>query len=696
MCQIHDSPGSSAPAIRNATRVLLCALGWMHAAVGAADEDVGAYFNEIPIVLTASRLQQSALDAPAPVTVVDREMIVSSGFTEIHDLLRLVPGFLVADWPDGSPIVTNHGLGDPRDRRIKVLIDGREINSPLWGDTQWQDLPIRVDDLDRIEVVRGPNGAAYGVNAFQGVINLITRPPATEDGSTVITRAGRDGFFDVGVRLNSKFGSDIDWRASASRRAAVNFEPHREAHMGLHPGEYIQRNVFNLSGSTWVSARDEVRMQFGVSDGVDRRGNPEDIEFPPHAQSARSLYFHSRWSRSLGPESELSVQYYHQEERVRAGFSVPFRALSGEIVDIPVDGNQDARRDDVEMQLSSRLSDAWRMMVGASLRYDSVESLRYFSTTESQDAFNSQLFGSVTWQPIAPLKLDFGGNLEHHDYSGTLFSPRLAANYALSADQSLRASGGIAYRAPSLMESSAFETIQYDGMVKSILYRAMFPVEPERVRYFDLGYVAHYRPLGVRLDARVFRESYSRYLDDNSCVNPPLKPDTIYANRVCRILPPPNYNPFRIEQKSFVFLNSSSFDMDGAEFSIDWSKPRWGRVVLSQAFIDISGRGTLSDPDIERSAPGSMTSLLLVKELPRRWRASVGYYHNGEFYWMNGGDRVPARDRFDVKLARRLGTVSSEDEFSITVQNAGEDYPEFHEGKYRHKGRVFAGLRLTW
>jgi len=125
MCQIHDSPGSSAPAIRNATRVLLCALGWMYAAAGAADEEVGAYFDEIPIVLTASRLQQSALDAPAPVTVVDREMIVSSGFTEIHDLLRLVPGFLVADWPDGSPIVTNHGLGDPRDRRIKVLIDGR-------------------------------------------------------------------------------------------------------------------------------------------------------------------------------------------------------------------------------------------------------------------------------------------------------------------------------------------------------------------------------------------------------------------------------------------------------------------------------------------------------------------------------------------------------------------------------------------
>lgn len=678
-------------------RALLCAFGCLTPVVtlaaGEAEED--PFFDEIPIVLTASRLEQSALDAPAAVTVIDREMIVSSGFTEIHDLMRLVPGFMVADWPDGSPVVTNHGLGDPRDRRIKVLIDGREINSPHWGDTQWQDLPIRVDDLDRIEVVRGPNGAAYGANAFQGVINLITRPPETEDGASVITRAGTDGFFDVGFRLNSAAGGDIDWRVSASRRAATNFDHYRNERTGLHSGESIQRNVFNLDGSTLLSGQDQLRMQFGVSDGVDRRGNPEDVEFPPHAQSARALYFSTRWVRSFAVDSELSVQYYHQEERVRAGFTIPVPQPGG-LIDLPVSADRDARRDDLEIQLTSPLSEDLRMMIGAGLRNDSVESLRYFSTTDSQDAFNSQLFGSLTWQPIAPLKLDLGGNLEHHDYSGTLFSPRLAANYALAKEQSLRASWGISYRAPSLMESNAIESIQYQGKIKSILAWSMDPVDPERVRYVDLGYVAHYRPIGVRLDARIFRESYSRYLDDNSCVNPPLYPVPVFPEKLCRVAPPPNFAPFRPEQKSFLFVNEGAFDMDGAEFSIDWSKPGWGRVVFSQAFIDIKGRGKLSEPDIERSAPSSMTSVLLVKDLPDRWRASVGYYHNGEFYWMNGGDRVPARDRFDFKLARRLGTASSEDEFSITVQNSGEDYPEFHSGKYRHKGRVFAGLRLTW
>lgn len=85
------------------------------------------FFDDIPIVLTASRLAQSPLDAPAAVTVIDREMIAASGFTEIHDLLRLVPGFLVAQWAGGSPTVANHGLGDAYNGRIKVMIDGRTV-----------------------------------------------------------------------------------------------------------------------------------------------------------------------------------------------------------------------------------------------------------------------------------------------------------------------------------------------------------------------------------------------------------------------------------------------------------------------------------------------------------------------------------------------------------------------------------------
>jgi len=158
-----------------------------------SDPSAEALFEAMPLVLTASRMAQSALDAPASIFVIDREMIEASGFTEIHDLLRLVPGYLVTDWPDGQPSVANHGLGDAYGNRLKVMLDGTAINNPLRGDVLWTDLPLRVDDIQRIEVIRGPNGAAYGAGAFQGVVNIITRSPVTESGVSFIGRAPPKG-----------------------------------------------------------------------------------------------------------------------------------------------------------------------------------------------------------------------------------------------------------------------------------------------------------------------------------------------------------------------------------------------------------------------------------------------------------------------------------------------------------------------
>lgn len=677
---------------------VLCLIG-PGAAVAAAD----LFFNDIPLVLTASRLARSPLDAPAPITVIDRELIAASGFTEIHDLLRLVPGFLVADWPDGAPVVANHGLGDAFDRRIKVMIDGRTINSPLWGDTKWQDLPIRVDDIERLEVVRGPNGAAYGVNAFQGVVNIITRAPATEDGITLIARAGRNGFYDHGVRINGEAGTPLDWRLSASRRSAVNFEPHREDRGPLHPGERVTYNVANFNAVSQLSARDELRLHLGASAGTSARGSPDRDSYPdhpPHDERERSLYLQLGWLRTIDVDSSLNLQYHHQQERTRGRWVI--RATIGDaLLSVPTNRDSDAHRDDLELQFNTRLSATATAMLGAGLRAEVAESLRLFGSTRPKHATHAQLFGSVTWQPLPPLTFDVGGTLERHDYSGSLFSPRLAANYALGADAAVRLSTGIAYRAPSLMESRAFETIREGDTIRRILYRALAPLEAERMRFVDLGYVAHFRGLGLSLDARAFHESYTRFIDDKSCRTYPA--DYAFATLsaqqqgvVCSRAEPANFVPLEDGQKAFYFLNSGAFIMNGAEFTADWRREGWGRIVASQAFIAIRARGALSDRDIVRSAPRAMTSLLLIKELRRRWRASLGYYHNDRFHWMNDGDRVPRRDRFDLKLARSFGARGADNEFAVTAQSVKGAYPEFHESKYRQEPRLFASVRVSW
>ncbi|MDX5364245.1 MAG: TonB-dependent receptor, partial [Pseudazoarcus pumilus] len=104
----------------------------------------------------------------------------------------------------------------------------------------------------------------------------------------------------------------------------------------------------------------------------------------------------------------------------------------------------------------------------------------------------------------------------------------------------------------------------------------------------------------------------------------------------------------------------------------------------------------MEEEQVNVSAPYSSTSLLLIKDLPGRWRASLGYYHQHAVTWLNDGGELDKRDRFDLKLARAFGAPGSDNEVAITFQSLGGSYPEFDGEKFRHEPRVFVSLRATW
>ena len=305
-----------------------------------------------------------------------------------------------------------------------------------------------------------------------------------------------------------------------------------------------------------------------------------------------------------------------------------------------------------------------------------------FNTRSTLRGTSSQLFGSVVWTPLERLQLDLGGLLEDHHYSGTLFSPRLAANYALTDESAVRFSAGVSYRAPSWVESRSEEALYSGDEIVRILNKASPSLDPERVRHFELGYVTAFRELGLSLDIRGFHNSYSRYIDDESCRNP-------NCSGVGDIGAPPG-------TKTFLFQNAGTFRMTGSEFSLDWRRPGWGRVVLSQAFIDIDADEDILDDDFEDSGPSSVTSLLLIKDLPERWRVSVGAYRHAKLNWLSDGDVVPGKPRFDLKLARSFGPPAAGNEMAIVAQSMGGRYVDFHEGRFRHEPQLFATLRLSW
>ena len=183
----------------------------------------GDYFGELPVVLSASRLVQTVDEAPAAVTILDQDTIRASGARNIAELFRLVPGFQVGYQNGHEPTVTYHGLADAYARRLQVMIDGVSVYSPIYGGVDWNLLPIGVDDIERIEVVRGPNGASFGANAFSGMVNIITRASLTGGRGTLASlNSGGNGIADWSLQHGD---SGVDWRyrLSVGQRADHGF-----------------------------------------------------------------------------------------------------------------------------------------------------------------------------------------------------------------------------------------------------------------------------------------------------------------------------------------------------------------------------------------------------------------------------------------------------------------------------------------
>lgn len=150
----------------------------------------------LPEVLTATRLKQSPAAVPGSMTVLDNELIRASGARDISELLRLVPGMMVGAISGNQATVNYHGTNASEARRMQVLIDGRSVYRAGLATVDWSDIPVAMEDIERIEVFRGPNTVSYGANALMAVVNIITRAPANSHGTRFKVTRGQRGISD--------------------------------------------------------------------------------------------------------------------------------------------------------------------------------------------------------------------------------------------------------------------------------------------------------------------------------------------------------------------------------------------------------------------------------------------------------------------------------------------------------------------
>ncbi|MEP6592616.1 MAG: TonB-dependent receptor [Acidobacteriota bacterium] len=214
-------------------------------------------------ITSASRKEQRAGDVPAAVYIITRDDIRRSGMTTVPDLLRLVPGVQVAQINASKWAVSVRGFNNLASNKVLVLVDGRSIYNPLFASVFWDTEDLMLEDVDRIEVIRGPGGAVWGANAVNGVINIITRPATDTPG--LLVRAGAGTFDGSGVAI--RYGG-------ATRQGAYR----SYAQLSTHGGSVGPPGVADdhwLSGTggfrgDWAIGPEAFMLQSSVAAGQER------------------------------------------------------------------------------------------------------------------------------------------------------------------------------------------------------------------------------------------------------------------------------------------------------------------------------------------------------------------------------------------------------------------------------------------
>src|SRR5688500_768521 len=165
-------------------------------------------------ISSVSKEPRRAFRTPAAIYVMTQDEIRRSGATNIPDILRLIPGVQVAQIDSVQYAVGIRGFQGRLSRSVLVLIDGRSVYTPLFAGTYWEVQDTLIEDIDRIEVIRGPGGTLWGANAVNGVINIITRHAEETQGTLVNFGAGGDSW-EASVRQGAKTADGTHFRLYA-------------------------------------------------------------------------------------------------------------------------------------------------------------------------------------------------------------------------------------------------------------------------------------------------------------------------------------------------------------------------------------------------------------------------------------------------------------------------------------------------
>jgi iron complex outermembrane receptor protein len=618
------------------------------------------FLNDVPIVLSVSRMPQRLDETPGAVTILDRAMIRSTGARDVADLLRYVPGFQVSSsFETNAPQASYHMYLKEYANRIQVMVDGRSVYSPFfWGSTGPGLQAVAIDDIERIEVIRGTNAAAYGARAFLGMINIITRDTLDTMGTTAQVAAGDNGIQDALVRLG--WGDDQKrFRLTLDQREDFGLQ-------GAGGRDRVKR--FNFRGTVQATDSDRLDVRAGqsvINSGVGTKGSDgaglRDFKVD-------TSFVQLDWSRILNMNEDLALQYSHMEESIRN--QVPNTIF----LDLLMNMGGRSSSDSLVAQYTTRMHQNLRTLWGAEVRQERNTSNAQYDTEAAFETNFYRLFFNAEWRIVPSLVLNAGSMLERNSVSGDTASPRTMLNWHLVPGQTLRYGTSKAYRPPSTFENFSHQVYRSASLAAAgfpggeyVNYQSRGGLSPESVVSREIGYLGTFDSLQLDVDVRIFDEDSANIIAERKEANGYTKD---YAN---------------IPGGNWLNLNAPR-NTHGAEVQLKWRPWQDGQWTLGHLSIDNSMR---YPPKIATSS-----SLMFTQKFPMGVQFSLMLSHMDSVPEMpNNGTPGPAVDRTDVRIAKDFRWGSRKGELSWVVQNWGPAYLDF-DPNFQFVKQAYVMVRL--
>lgn len=592
-------------------------------------------------VTSVSKREQKLSRTPAAVFVINQEDIRRSGATSIPDLLRMVPGVDVEQIDANAWAISIRGFNSRYSNKVLVLIDGRTVYTPSFSGVFWEQIDMPLENINRIEVIRGPGATVWGANAVNGVISIFTKSSRDTKGGLVSAAAGSQLHALGTLQYGGSVGPGATYRVfgnyfDVGNSAAANGSPADDHWMRAHGGF---RSDWDLSSQDSLMVEGDL---FSNQENQTRRSSfiatPYDTIFN-QSWDATGGDVLARWDHTLADGSQTSFQTYFDTYR-RTDFGVP----------------ETLKTFDLDFQHHLKKGDRHDIVWGLGYRVSSSSLSPGYSIgfTPASQTFN--LYSAFLQDEIRlsdSLWLTLGGKLEHNAFTGFETEPSLRMVWnAPGSRHTIWAAASKAIRQPARADTAiAVDLQQIPISADSVQLLRLIGnprIKDEELRDYELGHRSEFSKT-LSLDIATFLSFY-RHLET-------IEPQPMV------VIPGA---PLELEIPMLYDNRARAVDY-GGEASLNWkATSRWrispGYSYLHATIRQDPGSGGLGAYSLSNGFPQDIFQVLSKVNLSSKMEFDQSLYYTARL----PGGSIPGHARLDLRLSRRLGEST---EISVVGQN---------------------------